>query len=74
MRYHAEQAIHNLTPDLRNSVLGIIQQLEQLDDHEGLAELDVAVYLQVIDLDVQSDLRAGITRRPVGKASTSRVG
>jgi len=43
MRYHAEQAIHNLTPDLRDKVLGIIQQLDQLEDHRGLAELDVAI-------------------------------
>lgn len=43
MRYHAEKAIDNLQPDLRDKVLGIIQQLDQLDDHEGLAEMDLAV-------------------------------
>ncbi len=43
MRCHAEQAINNLTPDLRERVLGIIGKLDQLEDHEGLAELDVAV-------------------------------
>ena len=43
MRYHAEKCIDSLAPERRAEVLGILAQLDGLDNHDGVAMYDVAI-------------------------------